>query len=1015
MKKITLVLALIVVAGFIHAQSSLPKSQADSLWMTWNNSALADTTRFEALRKFTVEGYVNAQYDSAFYYGQLLYDFAVLHDLKKKQPVALYIQATALYKKSEFRLSLDYHSRCLKLREELGDRKGMAASLTSMATIYKDLGDYPTGIEYFNRSLKIREEINDQTGIANCLNGLGVIYGDQGNYALALESYTRSLAIREKMNDKKGIAGSLINMAYIYSVTGDYTKALTFYAKGLVMLEETGDKRGESAALHSLGRVHKDQGDYSKAMFYYLKSLALCELLGDRKGIVALYNDIGNVYYRQGDLTMALDYYKRSLALLDEIGTKRGLGALLANIGNIYHKQGDDSNAIDFFMRSLEVKKELGDQNGVSLSLNSLGDFYKQREDFLTALSYYEQALEIREEIGYKKGISNSLANIGAIYFEQQNYVSAILYGSKSFQLADQMNLNAERKEAARLLYLAHLRSEHNDSAFVYLTKIKSIADQDIRINYFTLSENEKQLYFSTIESDYESYYDFALRFQNDFPGLADSAYNIALKTKSLALKSSTAMRNFILSGHDSLLIADYESWIALKKKIASLYSEGGATRPLENEANELEKSLIKRSAVLSDFNRLQNLDWKNVRDHLKEGECAIEFVRFKSEVSIPNEFSYAGLLVHHDSEHPEFVRLCNETELSEIMGKCQGNNLHFVNELYGTRSLERKGLYNKIWQPLEKSLRSVKTVYYSPAGLLNKISFSSIAKEQDVLLSDTYQFRQMNSTGNVVMAGKSTLGELENFLLMGGITYNDSANAVWSYLPGSRTETEAIYDYVNRKKYGINYFHSENASEEIFKEKIVGTSIVHIATHGFFFPDPDALREELKQSEVPEEVLTFRGNSNSAGSSNNYATWSFLNNKNPLMRSGIVLAGANEVWNREPLAEGEDGVLTAMEVSHLDLRNTKLVVLSACETGLGDIKGSEGVYGLQRAFKMAGVKYLIMSLWQVPDKETSEFMQLFYKNLLKLKDIPKAFQKTQKIMRQKYDPYYWGAFVLIA
>ena len=184
----------------------------------------------------------------------------------------------------------------------------------------------------------------------------------------------------------------------------------------------------------------------------------------------------------------------------------------------------------------------------------------------------------------------------------------------------------------------------------------------------------------------------------------------------------------------------------------------------------------------------------------------------------------------------------------------------------------------------------------------------------------------------------------------------------------------------------------------------------MHIATHGFFFPDPEQIRAENQRESVKEnqgEELKFRG-------STNYANWSFVNNKNPLMRSGIVLAKANEVWQRDPLAEGEDGILTAQEVSNLDLRNTKLVVLSACETGLGDIKGSEGVFGLQRAFKMAGVKYLIMSLWQVPDKETSEFMILFYKNLIKLKDIPTAFNKTQKVMREKYDPYYWGAFVLI-
>jgi CHAT domain-containing protein len=127
------------------------------------------------------------------------------------------------------------------------------------------------------------------------------------------------------------------------------------------------------------------------------------------------------------------------------------------------------------------------------------------------------------------------------------------------------------------------------------------------------------------------------------------------------------------------------------------------------------------------------------------------------------------------------------------------------------------------------------------------------------------------------------------------------------------------------------------------------------------------------------------------------------------------VFAGANDVWSKQAKNDSiDDGVLTAQEVSTIDMRKTDLVVMSACETGLGDIKGSEGVYGLQRAFKMAGVDFMIMSLWQVPDQETEEFMTTFYKKLIKQKDIKQAFAETQKEMRAKYDPYFWAAFVLI-
>ncbi|HLP72229.1 MAG TPA: CHAT domain-containing protein, partial [Bacteroidales bacterium] len=152
-----------------------------------------------------------------------------------------------------------------------------------------------------------------------------------------------------------------------------------------------------------------------------------------------------------------------------------------------------------------------------------------------------------------------------------------------------------------------------------------------------------------------------------------------------------------------------------------------------------------------------------------------------------------------------------------------------------------------------------------------------------------------------------------------------------------------------------------------------------------------------------------FRG-----ASRGGFGVSSFVNNSNPLMRSGLVLAGANDVWVKAEQASPDDGVLTAQEVTQIDMRKNNLVVLSACETGLGDIRGTEGVYGLQRALKMAGVRNIIMSLWQIPDKETVEFMGKFYEKFLAIKDVRQAFSEAQHEMRLNYNPYYWGAFVLM-
>jgi CHAT domain-containing protein len=170
---------------------------------------------------------------------------------------------------------------------------------------------------------------------------------------------------------------------------------------------------------------------------------------------------------------------------------------------------------------------------------------------------------------------------------------------------------------------------------------------------------------------------------------------------------------------------------------------------------------------------------------------------------------------------------------------------------------------------------------------------------------------------------------------------------------------------------------------------------ILHLATHGYFYPDPEEEKEGLLSSEAP----------------------AFKISDHPMIRSGLIMAGGNHVWKGNPPIEGlEDGILTAYEVSQVNLSNTELVVLSACETGLGDIEGNEGVYGLQRAFKIAGAKNLIMSLWSVPDQQTQEMMAFFYdKWLSEGMELEEAFRKAQQEMRRRYvDLYYWAAFVLI-
>ena len=219
-----------------------------------------------------------------------------------------------------------------------------------------------------------------------------------------------------------------------------------------------------------------------------------------------------------------------------------------------------------------------------------------------------------------------------------------------------------------------------------------------------------------------------------------------------------------------------------------------------------------------------------------------------------------------------------------------------------------------------------------------------------------------------------------------------------WSYLPGTKEETEDIKNLFQNHKLNVDLYSGKYGNEEQFKAfDNSSPTIMHISTHGYYFPKKDYLTNFEEESEIK-----------------------FMYSDNPLLRSGLLLSGGNLIFKGGTLPEDiEDGVLTALEISGLNLFNTKLAVLSACQTGLGDVKGSEGVYGLQRAFKMAGVDYLIISLWQVPDKQTRELMIKFYEEWLSGLEIRVAFKKAQEHLKEKYagiegSAFAWAAFVLI-
>lgn len=419
---------------------------------------------------------------------------------------------------------------------------------------------------------------------------------------------------------------------------------------------------------------------------------------------------------------------------------------------------------------------------------------------------------------------------------------------------------------------------------------------------------------------------------------------------------------------------------------------------------------------------------WRDVLDGLSEFECAVEFLRFK--VDFPYSLDtvvYAALMLKPGMEYPFFIPLFEERELTKEIHLMA--NRSQINDLYKfSLQGESNELHRLIWEQLEGEMNGVRKIYCSPIGELNRINLGAIPINRSSTFGDQYDLVLVGSTRQlVVKEPKLQDGEDRTAYVLGGVhyqcdstfvsdrdliadrgddnlddTFSDSTyrGTVLRYLPHSMEEAIDVQALLTNTGFSVQLDTAQLATEAAFKQ--LGSngpspSIIHAATHGYFFPDP-----KLNKDGVAE-----------VNSTNAYRMA-----VQPLMRSGILLSCSAEAWSAGGGTDGsEDGVLTAYEISQMDLRGTELVVLSACETALGDIVGTEGVYGLQRAFRIAGVKNLIMTLWKVNDAVSKQFFTGFYEYYIKDKmSIHDAFRTAQSDLRKLYpeSPYLWAGFILL-
>lgn len=954
------------------------------------------------------------KYDKAIFFYQISANLFKEHKNLIAYAKVLNSIGIAYYSKSDIKNAEKYYLACKNIRAKtLGKQHpDYASSLNNLALLYKTEGDYKKSVPFYVEAISIYKINNNKkdNSYITIVNNLANIYLSMGKYQQAELLYIEAIKTRKEILGDKHIdyGVSLNSLGTLYVKMGKNKEAeVLFVDVTKIFKEKLGEQHPDYAtALNNLAFLYESIGNYEKAEPLYVSALNIRKkALGNKHSSYAeSLNNLATLYYNSGNYVKAKPLFIEALkAFKTTIGTKHPTYATsLNNLAALCDDLGDFKSAEKFYIDALNNRKAtLGTKHPAYASaLSNL------------AVTYFKMG---KSETNKKKA-SDYFEKAKSLYLEAIKINKEVLGDKHPNYAIPTMNLADLYLAMGNLSYSPKIKSEYSQKAMtLYIENIK-ITNFNINQNFSFLSEKEKELYYKTESYKFNSFYSLSLKQKYENPAMLNYVYDIALKNKGLLLKSSTAMRNAILSSENTDLITTYDNWISIKKEISKLYSTAIDKRTqnpkmLEEQANELEKELVKASQIFSDFEKIQNIKWQNVQQKLNPNEVAIEFIHFKYyDKEWTDKTYYCALIIKANSKHPEMIKLFEEKELETIIGKFGGNNFSYINRIYGKNSKNNNELYKLIWKPMEGSLSGIKTIYISPSGLLHKVSFAAIGDKNNSYLCDKYTINLQSTTAKVTMPENFLFNKKMTATIFGGIDYNTDSTTqkIWSYLEATKSESKKIEQILKTEITKVNYYSSRSATEEKFKTLASNSNLVHIATHGFFFPDPNEKENEEKEKIVEKGAITFRGGSRGFG------VESFVKNENPLMRSGLVFAGGNDVWSRQEKGEGEDGVLSAQEVAHIDLRKTNLVVMSACETGLGDIKGSEGVYGLQRAFKMAGVNFLIMSLWQVPDKETEEFMTTFYSKFLSLKNIKQAFTQTQKEMRQKYDPYFWAAFVLV-
>jgi CHAT domain-containing protein len=843
------------------------------------------------------------------------------------------------------------------------------------AGIYQyQTGQFQTALQSLQQALEIYQEIGDQTGESTVLNNIGTIYDKIGQYPEALEYYQQSLVRVREMGDRPREGVTLNNIGTVYRNLGRYSAALNYHQQSLEIAREVGYRASEGSALNNIGLVYHSLGQYPTALDYYQQSLVILREVGDQTSESSALNNIGLVYQNIGQYPVALDYYQQSLISAREVGDRAGESRIRNNIGTIYRYLGQYPVALDYYQQAIVIVREIGDQASEGTILHNIGGIYDDLGQYTAALNHYQQALDFHREVGNRAGEGVTLSNIGVAYDNLEQHTTALDYYQQSLAIHREVGNPAVESTTLNNVGGAYNSLGQYPSALTYYQQALTIAREvGDRATEGSILNNIGVTFLAT--SQYESAEETLLQALSVLESIRASELTDVQKVSIFETQVGT------YQGLQQALIAQDDPE---KTRTALAVSERGRGRAfIDLLAARQANPTLSAPPEVADVQRIAQ----------QQNATLVQYSVIDSELGAVLYIWVIEPTGEIDFRSVDLATL--EQPLSELVSASReaiasGNRGATVRPVPSAESQQQRTaeqrqklqqLHRLLIEPIQDLLPTSEeeTVIFIPHNELFLVPFPALMnaegryliQDHTILTAPSIQVLQFTHQIGQSNVARNRSTSADQVLVVG----NPIMPTLWSpdeqtseplpSLPGAEEEAIAISTLFNTEPLMWN-----EASESAVVQRMQSAQVIHLATHG------------LLEYGNPQEsgVRDFPG--------------------------AIALAPDNT----------NDGLLTSSEILDLNL-NAELVVLSACDTGRGNLT-SDGVIGLSRSLISAGVPSIIVSLWAVDDNATSELMQEFYRrwqtNEQPLDKAQALRQAMLTTMQTHPDPRDWAAFTLI-